>query len=183
MKKELKLSDIKLSDIKDSPVFISAIIILFIVAILVFSVYFILDIFTIKDNIAAAREEYKKNCEQIVYLQQVRSQYNVLAVEKDMMDEMLPATQDVYLVMQNYYTLCDEYNLNVETMEVPAISTTYTTETKISLTVNGTYNNIIAFIDHISDQKAIHRIEQIVIENDAEGNLKKAGIVIVALSV
>ncbi len=182
MKKELKLSDIKLSDIKDSPVFISIIILMFILAILALSVYFILDIFKIKDNIVAVREEYNKNCEQIVYLQQVRSQYDILAVEKSMLDEKLPPTEDIYVVMQNYYTLCGEYNLDVETMEIPQISATYTTETKISLTVNGTYNNIIAFIDHISDLKAIHRIEQVVIEDGEGGSLKKAGIVIVALS-
>lgn len=175
--------NIKFSDLKDSPILISVIIIIFIVAILVLSVYLIIDIFEIKDNIAASREEYKKNCEQIVYLQQVRSQYNTLAAEKDLMDEMLPPTEDVYIVMQNFYTLCDKYNIDVVSMETPVTEYVHTAETKITLTVTGTYNNIISFTDYVANLTALHRIEQIVIEDTEESGLKQASIIIVALSI
>ncbi len=182
MKKGLKLSDIKFSDIKDSPILISVVLILFILAIMACSAYFIIDIFKIKDNIAAQQEEYQKSCEQIVYLQQVRSQNASLVAQKDIMDKMLPPTEDVYLVMQNYYTICDSYNVDVVSMETPEISSQYTTETKITLTLDGTYNNIISFLEHISNLQELHRIDQLVIEDGEEDALKRANIVIIELS-
>ncbi|HOD02725.1 MAG: Pilus assembly protein, PilO [Firmicutes bacterium ADurb.Bin300] len=182
MKKELKLSDIKFSDIKDSPILISVVLVVFILAILACSGYYILDIFKIKDNIVAQQEEYQKSCEQIVYLQQVRSQNDSLVAQKDIMDKMLPPTEDVFVVMQNYYTLCDRYNIDVVSLETPEISSAYTTETRITLTVNGTYNNIISFLSYISNLQELHRIDQLIVEEGEEDGLKRASIVIIALS-
>lgn len=183
MNKDIKLSDIKFSDIKDSPALITAIISLFIIAVLALSIFYISDIFKIKGEIEIARDEYKQNCERIVSLQKVRAQYNTLAAEKEMLDEMLPETADVYIVMQHIYDLCDEYNVEVVSMDTPVLSATYTTETSITLSISGTYNNIISFIDHFTREKAIHRVEKVNIGDFAENSVRQADIVIVALSV
>lgn len=182
MNKNLKLSDIKFSDIKDSPILITAIISLFIVAVLALSVFYIADIFKIKGEIEVVREEYKKNCERIVSLQKVRAQYNELSAEKAMLDEKLPETEDVYIVMQNMFDLCDEYNVKIVAFGTPTIAATYTTETRIEISISGTYNNIIAFIDHFTKEKAIHRVEKVNIGDLSEQNTRQADIVIVALS-
>lgn len=182
MKKEIKLSDIKFSDIKDSPALITSIIGLFIVAVLVLSIFYISDIFEIKKDIEAARDEYKKSCERIVSLQKVRAQYNTLVAEKALLDEMLPETEDTYIVMQNIYNICEEYNVEVVSMETPTVSQTYTTEMTITLSISGTYNNIIAFIDHFTKEKAIHRIEKVNIGEISEKSIRQADVIIVALS-
>lgn len=100
-----------------------------------------------------------------------------------MLDEMLPETADVYIVMQHIYDLCDEYNVEVVSMDTPVLSATYTTETSITLSISGTYNNIISFIDHFTREKAIHRVEKVNIGDMAENSIRQADIVIVALSV
>lgn len=176
-------TNINFSELKNSPVFYAVVITLFIVIVLAFSIYLVLDIFSLRSNIIEVRETYENNCKQIQELQQIYVQYNTLSAEKDVMDRMLPSQRDVYEVMDEVYNECDKYNLTVTEFETPVVTSAYTTEMAISLTVEGTYDDIIMFTEYYSELEQIHRIEQLTLKDSEENEgLKTAQIKIVELS-
>ncbi len=186
MKKEINLKDINLKNLKDSPIFFAVLIGLFTVLVLVFSVYLINDIFSLKTQMTEVKKKYEENYQQVVALKVIQAKYGQLVKEKDALDRMLPDVGDTeeytYTMMQELYDVADKFHLSVNTMEKPVVSTSYTMEITAQLTVQGTYSNITAFVDYYAGLEAIHRIEKFDISGHSDENLKQAEITVVALT-
>ena len=177
MKKEISFADIK-----NSPYLIVTVLAIFVIGAIAASVYMTKDILGAKEAIASLNEEYVANCDKVAYLQTLQAQADQLQAEKDMFDEILPETSDVHQLVDEFNTTCRRFNLSVEVFGTPTVVVNAVTETEMTMTVKGTYDNIIAFTDYYANQTALHRVERLNISSVEGESAKTAEIIITVLS-
>lgn len=168
MNKDLK--DIKLEDLKESPAFILGCFIfvgLLIIGLIACSIYSIMGI---KADLVTTRESYKAHLQEIATLEELRAQSQKAEEQLSAYKEVLPdSLGDIYLHAEGTEQLCKNFGLKVVTFNEPTEEAADTKETKFSLTVEGSFENIVLFMQYVSTLRQIHRIDDFSLKASSDG--------------
>jgi len=168
MNKDLK--DIKLDDLKSSPAFIAGcyvFICLLVIGLIAFSIYTILGT---KTELVQVRESYKTHLQEIATLEELRAQSQKAEEQLSVYKEVLPdSLGDIYLHAEGTEQLCKNFGLKLTEFQQPVEEVSDTKETIFNLTLEGTYENIILFMQYISTVRQIHRIDAVKLTTNGEG--------------
>lgn len=180
MNKDLK--DIKFEDLKESPSFILGCYIfaaLVVVGIIAFSIYSIIGI---KADLVTTRQSYQTHLQEIATLEELRAQSQKAEEQLSAYKEVLPdSLGDIYLHAENTEQLCNNFGLKLVSFQDPVEETADTKETKFNLTVEGTFEDIVLFMQYVSTLRQIHRVDSIKL-SAADGGLYTATLSIAILS-
>lgn len=181
MNKDLK--DIKFEDLKESPSFILGCYIfaaLVVVGIIAFSVYSIIGI---KADLVTTRQSYQAHLQEIATLEELRAQSQKAEEQLSAYKEVLPdSLGDIYLHAEGTEQLCKNFGLNLTTFQEPIEEQSDTKETVFNITVEGSYENILMFMQYVSTLRQIHRIDSIKLTSDESSSLYTAVLKICILS-
>ena len=180
MKKDLK--DIKFDDLKESPAFILGCFIfaiVLVVGLIAFSVYTILGT---KADLVETRQSYQTHLQEIATLEELRAQSQKAEEQLSAYKEVLPDNLgDVYLHAEGTEQLCNNFGLTLTAFQNPVEEVSDTKETIFDITVDGTFENIVLFMQYVSTIRQIHRVDSLSLKAGEDG-LYTATIKIAILS-
>lgn len=180
MKKDLK--DIKFDDLKESPAFILGCFIfaiVLVVGLIAFSVYTILGT---KADLVETRQSYQTHLQEIATLEELRAQSQKAEEQLSAYKEVLPDNLgDVYLHAEGTEQLCNNFGLTLTAFQDPVEEVSDTKETIFNITVDGTFENIVLFMQYVSTIRQIHRVDSLSLKAGEDG-LYTATIKIAILS-
>jgi Tfp pilus assembly protein PilO len=180
MNKDLK--DIKFEDLKESPSFILGCYIfaaLVVVGIIAFSIYSIIGI---KADLVTTRQSYQTHLQEIATLEELRAQSQKAEEQLSAYKEVLPdSLGDIYLHAEGTEQLCKNFGLKIVSFQDPVEEAADTKETKFTMSVEGSFENIVLFMQYVSTLRQIHRIDSINLKT-AEAGVYTADLTIVILS-
>lgn len=180
MNKDLK--DIKFEDLKESPSFILGCYIfaaLVVVGIIAFSIYSIIGI---KADLVTTRQSYQAHLQEIATLEELRAQSQKAEEQLSVYKEVLPdSLGDVYILSENVEKICENFGLEIVEFQAPAEETSDTKETILNMSVEGSFTNIVLFMQYVSTLRQIHRIDAVSLTSDGN-SLYTARMTIVHLS-
>jgi Tfp pilus assembly protein PilO len=160
MNKDLK--DISFKELKESPYFILGcfiFVIVLVIALISFSIHSILGT---KAELVKARDSYQSHLQEIATLEELRAQSEKAEEQLSVYKEVLPdSLGDIYLHAEGTERLCQNFGLKVVTFQTPTEQDADTKETVFNLTVEGTFSNIILFMQYVSNLRQIHRVDSI----------------------
>lgn len=168
MNKDLK--DIKIEDLKESPTFILGCFIfvaLVVVGLIAFSIYSIIGI---KADLVTTRQSYQTHLQEIATLEELRAQSQKAEEQLSAYKEVLPdSLGDIYLHAEGTEELCRNFGLKIVSFQDPVEEAADTKETKFSMSVEGSFPNIVLFMQYVSTLRQIHRIDSINLKTTGEG--------------
>lgn len=177
-----KLNEITFKDLKESPYFVLGcfiFVILLVVALVSYSIYAILDT---KAALVDTRESYQTHLQEIATLKELRSQSQKAEEQLSAYKEVLPdSLGDVFVHAEGTEQTCRNFGLNLVNFQDPMEETSDTKETIFNITVEGSFTNIVSFMQYISTLKQIHRIDAINLTASGDA-LYTAELTIVILS-
>ncbi len=180
MNKDLK--EISFSELKESPYFILTcyvLVILLVMGGLGFGIY---TIFDTKAELVSTREAYQSHLQEIATLEELRAQSQKAEEQLSVYKEVLPdSLGDVYILSENVEKICENFGLKIVEFQAPTEETSDTKETIINMSVEGTFTNIVLFMQYVSTLRQIHRIDAISLTSDGN-SLYTAKMTIVHLS-
>ena len=167
MNKDLK--EISFSELKESPYFILTcfvLVILLVIGGLGFGIY---TIFDTKAELVATRESYQTHLQEIATLEELRAQSQKAEEQLSAYKEVLPdSLGDVYILSENVEKICENFGLKIVEFQAPTEETSDTKETILNMSVEGTFTNIVLFMQYVSTLRQIHRVDAISLS--ADGN-------------
>jgi len=165
MNKDLK--EISFSELKESPYFILTcyvLVILLVMGGLGFGIY---TIFDTKSELVSTRESYQSHLQEIATLEELRAQSQKAEEQLSVYKEVLPdSLGDVYILSENVEKICENFGLKIVEFQAPTEETSDTKETIINMSVEGTFTNIVLFMQYVSTLRQIHRIDAISLTSD-----------------
>lgn len=168
MKKDLK--DIKFEDLKESPAFILGCYIfvaLIIIGLIAFSIYSILGT---KADLVEVRQSYQTHLQEIATLEELRAQSQKAEEQLSAYKEVLPdSLGDIYLHAEGTEELCRNFGLKIVSFQDPVEETSDTKETKFTMSVEGSFQNIVLFMQYVSTLRQIHRVDSISLKTAGDG--------------
>ena len=180
MNKDLK--DIKFEDLKENPAFILGCFIfaiVLVIGLIAFSIYTILGV---KADLVETRQSYQTHLQEVATLEELRAQSQKAEEQLSAYKEVLPdSLGDIYLQAESTEQLCNNFALKLVSFQDPVEETADTKETKFNLTVEGSFPNIVLFMQYVSTLRQIHRVDSIKL-SAAEGGLYTADLSIAILS-
>ena len=180
MKKDLK--DIKFDDLKESPAFILGCFIFAIVLVIGLIAFSIYSILGVKADLVETRQSYKTHLQEVATLEELRAQSQKAEEQLSAYKEVLPdSLGDIYIHAEGTEQLCNNFGLKLVSFQDPVEEAADTKETKFNLTVEGSFENIVLFMQYVSTLRQIHRIDSIKL-GAAEGGLYTADLSIAILS-
>ena len=180
MNKDLK--EISFNELKESPYFILTcfvLVILLVIGGLGFGIY---TIFDTKAELVATRESYQTHLQEIATLEELRAQSQRAEEQLSVYKEVLPdSLGDVYILSENIEKTCENFGLKIVEFQAPIEETSDTKETVFKLGVEGSFTNIVSFMQYVSTLRQIHRVDSISLTAD-DNSLYTAKLTIVHLS-
>ena len=180
MNKDLK--EISFNELKESPYFILTcfvLVILLVIGGLGFGIY---TIFDTKAELVATRESYQTHLQEIATLEELRAQSQRAEEQLSVYKEVLPdSLGDVYILSENIEKICENFGLKIVEFQAPIEETSDTKETVFKLGVEGSFTNIVSFMQYVSTLRQIHRVDSISLTAD-DNSLYTAKLTIVHLS-
>lgn len=180
MNKDLK--DIKFEDLKESPSFILGcyvFVALVVIGLIAFSIYSIIGI---KADLVTTRQSYQTHLQEIATLEELRAQSQKAEEQLSAYKEVLPdSLGDIYLHAEGTEELCRNFGLKIVSFQDPVEEAADTKETKFSMSVEGSFENIVLFMQYVSTLRQIHRIDSINLKTTGAG-VYTADLTIVILS-
>ena len=180
MNKDLK--EISFSELKESPYFILTcfvLVILLVIGGLGFGIY---TIFDTKAELVATRESYQTHLQEIATLEELRAQSQKAEEQLSAYKEVLPdSLGDVYILSENVEKICENFGLKIVEFQAPTEETSDTKETILNMSVEGTFTNIVLFMQYVSTLRQIHRVDAISLSAD-DNSVYTAKMTIVHLS-
>lgn len=180
MNKDLK--DISFNDLKESPYFILTcfvLVILIVLGLISYSVYTIIDT---KAELVRTRESYQTHLQEIATLEELRAQSQKAEEQLSAYKEVLPdSLGDVFIHGEGTEQTCRNFGLKLVSFQDPLEEDSDTKETVFNLSVEGSFSNIVLFMQYISTLKQIHRIDAINLTSSGDA-VYKADLTIVILS-
>ena len=168
MKKDLK--EIKFDDLKENPTFILGCFmfaILVIVGLIAFSIYSILGL---KADLVETRQSYQTHLQEVATLEELRAQSQRAEEQLSAYKEVLPdSLGDIYIHAEGTEQLCINFGLKLVSFQDPVEETADTKETIFKLSVEGSFPNIVSFMQYVSTLRQIHRVDSIKLAATAEG--------------
>ncbi len=181
MNKDIK--DIKLDDLKESPAFIAGCFIFVMVLIVALISFLIYTILGTKAELVETRTSYQTHLQEIATLEELRAQSQKAEEQLSAYKEVLPdSLGDIYLHAEGTEQLCKNFGLKLTTFQNPVDEESDTKETVFNLTVEGSYENILLFMQYVSTLRQIHRIDSIKLTADETTSLYVANMKICILS-
>jgi Tfp pilus assembly protein PilO len=176
------LNEISFKEMKESPYFMLAgfvMLILLVVAALGYCVYSILGV---KSDYVETRDSYKAHLEEIAALEELKAQSQKAEQQLSVYKEVLPDNLgDVYVLSENLEKTCQNFNLSVVEFQTPTETDAETKETVFTVSVKGSFTNIMSFMQYVSTLRQIHRVDSIALSVDEE-SVYTAKMTIVHLS-
>lgn len=180
MNKDLK--EISFSELKESPYFALTcflLVILLVIGGLGFGIY---TIFDTKAELVATRESYQTHLQEIATLEELRAQSQKAEEQLSVYKEVLPdSLGDVYILSENVEKICENFGLKIVEFQAPTEETSDTKETILNMSVEGTFTNIVLFMQYVSTLRQIHRVDAISLSAD-DNSVYTAKMTIVHLS-
>ena len=168
MNKDLK--DIKFEDLKESPSFILGcyvFVALVVIGLIAFSIYSIIGI---KADLVTTRQSYQTHLQEIATLEELRAQSQKAEEQLSAYKEVLPdSLGDIYLHAEGTEQLCKNFGLKIVSFQDPVEEAADTKETKFSMSVEGSFENIVLFMQYVSTLRQIHRIDSINLKTTGAG--------------
>ena len=165
MKKDLK--DISFNELKESPYFVLTCYILVILLVLGGIGFGIFTIFDTKAELVSTRESYATHLQEIATLEELRAQSQKAEEQLSVYKEVLPDNLgDVYILSENVEKVCENFGLKIVEFQAPVEETSDTKETILNLSVEGSFSNIVLFMQYVSTLRQIHRIDAISLTAD-----------------
>ena len=176
------LNEISFEDLKSSPYFILTCFVLVILAVVGLISYSIYSILGIKSDLVETRKSYSDHLQEIATLEELKAQSQRAEEQLLVYKEVLPdGLGDVYVLAEDSEKICNNFNLKVVAFGEPLEEASDTKETMLDMTVEGSFTNIVMFMQYVSTLRQIHRIDSIVLNSDGEG-LYTAKMTIAVLS-
>ncbi len=176
------LNEISFKELKESPYFILTcfiLVILLVVGAISYSIYAILGV---KTELVETRKSYQTHLQEIATLEELRAQSQKAEEQLSAYKEVLPdSLGDVFVHAEGTEQTCRNFGLNLVSFQDPTEEASDTKETVFNLTVEGSFSNIVLFMQYISNSKQIHRIDALNLTSDGDG-VYKADITIAILS-
>ena len=180
MNKDLK--EISFSELKESPYFILTCYVLVILLVMGGLGFGIFKIFDTKSELVSTRESYQSHLQEIATLEELRAQSQRAEEQLSAYKEVLPDNLgDVYILSENVEKLCENFGLTIVEFQNPIEETSDTKETIFNLSVQGSFTNIVLFMQYVSTLRQIHRIDAISLTAD-DNSLYTAKLTIAHLS-
>ena len=180
MNKDLK--DIKFEDLKESPAFILGCFIFAIVLVIGLIAFSIYSILGTKAELVEVRQSYQTHLQEIATLEELRAQSQKAEEQLSAYKEVLPDNLgDIYLHAEGTERLCNNLGLKLVSFQDPVEESADTKETVFNLTVEGTFENIVLFMQYVSTLRQIHRVDSLSLKA-AEDGVYTANLKIVILS-
>lgn len=180
MNKDLK--EISFSELKESPYFILTCFVLVILIVMGGIGFGIYTIFDTKAELVATRESYQTHLQEIATLEELRAQSQKAEEQLSVYKEVLPdSLGDVYILSENIEKTCENFGLKIVEFQTPIEETSDTKETVFNLGVEGSFTNIVSFMQYVSTLRQIHRVDSISLTAD-DNSLYTAKLTIVHLS-
>ena len=168
MNKDLK--DIKFEDLKESPSFILGcyvFVALVVIGLIAFSIYSIIGI---KADLVTTRQSYQTHLQEIATLEELRAQSQKAEEQLSAYKEVLPdSLGDIYLHAEGTEELCRNFGLKIVSFQDPVEESADTKETKFTMSVEGSFENIVLFMQYVSTLRQIHRIDSINLKTTDAG--------------
>ena len=176
------LNEIKFSELKESPYFVLTCYILVILLVMGGIGFGIFTIFNTKADLVATRESYQSHLQEIATLEELRAQSQKAEEQLSVYKEVLPDNLgDVYILSENVEKVCENFGLTIVEFQTPVEETSDTKETILNLSVEGSFTNIVLFMQYVSTLRQIHRIDAVSLSAD-DNSLYTAKMTIVQLS-
>jgi Tfp pilus assembly protein PilO len=176
------LNEIKFSELKESPYFVLTCYILVILLVMGGIGFGIFTIFNTKADLVATRESYQSHLQEIATLEELRAQSQKAEEQLSVYKEVLPdSLGDVYILSENVEKVCENFGLTIVEFQTPVEETSDTKETILNLSVEGSFTNIVLFMQYVSTLRQIHRIDAVSLSAD-DNSLYTAKMTIVQLS-
>lgn len=176
------LNEISFKELKESPYFILTcfiLVILLVVGLISYSIYAILGV---KTELVETRKSYQTHLQEIATLEELRAQSQKAEEQLSAYKEVLPDNLgDVFIHAEGTEQICKNFGLKLVSFQDPAEEVSDTKETVFNLTVEGSFSNIVLFMQYISTLKQIHRIDALNLTSDGDG-VYKADVTIAILS-
>ncbi|MBR3809912.1 MAG: type 4a pilus biogenesis protein PilO [Clostridia bacterium] len=176
------LNEISFSELKESPYFILTCYVLVILLVVGGIGFGIFTIFNTKADLVATRESYQSHLQEIATLEELRAQSQKAEEQLSVYKEVLPdSLGDVYILSENVDKLCENFGLTIVEFQTPVEESSDTKETVLNLSVEGSFTNIVLFMQYLSTLRQIHRIDAVSLSAD-DNSLYTAKMTIVHLS-
>ena len=176
------LNEITFSELKESPYFILTCYILVILLVMGGIGFGIFTIFNTKADLVATRESYQSHLQEIATLEELRAQSQKAEEQLSVYKEVLPdSLGDVYILSENVEKVCENFGLTIVEFQTPVEEASDTKETILNLSVEGSFTNIVLFMQYVSTLRQIHRIDAVSLSAD-DNSLYTAKMTIVQLS-
>lgn len=176
------LNEITFSELKESPYFILTCYVLVILLVMGGIGFGIFTIFNTKADLVATRESYQSHLQEIATLEELRAQSQKAEEQLSVYKEVLPdSLGDVYILSENVEKVCENFGLTIVEFQTPVEETSDTKETILNLSVEGSFTNIVLFMQYVSTLRQIHRIDAVSLSAD-DNSLYTAKMTIVQLS-
>lgn len=176
------LNEIKFSELKESPYFVLTCYILVILLVMGGIGFGIFTIFNTKADLVATRESYQSHLQEIATLEELRAQSQKAEEQLSVYKEVLPdSLGDVYILSENVEKVCENFGLTIVEFQTPVEESSDTKETILNLSVEGSFTNIVLFMQYVSTLRQIHRIDAVSLSAD-DNSLYTAKMTIVHLS-
>lgn len=176
------LNEISFKELKESPYFILTcfiLVILLVIGAISYSIYAILGT---KTELVETRKSYQTHLQEIATLEELRAQSQKAEEQLSAYKEVLPDNLgDVFLHAEGTENTCRNFGLKLVSFQDPTEEASDTKETVFNLTVEGSFSNIVLFMQYISTLKQIHRIDALNLTSDGDG-VYKADVTIAILS-
>ncbi|MBE6748802.1 MAG: hypothetical protein E7557_06185 [Ruminococcaceae bacterium] len=176
------INEISFNDLKGSPYFILTCFVLVILLVIGGLGYSIYSIIGIKAELVSTRESYQAHLQEIATLEELRAQSQKAEQQLTAYKEVLPDDLgDVYVLAENVEKVCENFSLTVVEFQAPIEESSDTKETIFNLSVEGSFSNIVLFMQYVSTLRQIHRVDAISLSAD-ENSLYTAKMTIAELS-
>lgn len=176
------LNEITFSELKESPYFILTCYVLVILLVMGGIGFGIFTIFNTKADLVATRESYQSHLQEIATLEELRAQSQKAEEQLSVYKEVLPdSLGDVYILSENVEKVCENFGLTIVEFQTPVEESSDTKETVLNLSVEGSFTNIVLFMQYLSTLRQIHRIDAVSLSAD-DNSLYTAKMTIVHLS-
>ncbi len=176
------LNDISFKELKQSPFFILGCYIfagILFIALISYSIYYI---FETKTKLVETRTAYTTHLKEVATLEELRAQSEKAQEKLESYKEVLPDNVgDIFVLQEDMERLSNNFNLKVTSVGQLVDSSSDTKETLVEMGVNGSFTNIVSFMEYISELKQIHRVDGITLTSSGEG-IYDATLQIVVLS-
>ncbi len=155
MKKEIKFEDIK-----NSPYTVVVLLGLVMVVIFGVTIWMLTGIKATKTEINDARALLNDNVGQFANLVELRARSEEAEEKLAKYDEILPEKlSDVYVLDEEIAKEMETFGLEVVSKEETTQESAATQETVFTFTVNGSYEDLMVYMQYVSGKKQIHRVD------------------------